>query len=264
MAPLETKQIADFGRYFADHAADYSIIGGAATLLHLEERTPGAHTKATKDLDIAVLDLSADGKRSAFLATFSRYVEEMDYDVFVGQTGKAHAYRFVNPKQPLAPAKIELATRQMAGLQVKGNAQRLTDFDISAIVCDPLYIEHLKTHSEKKALLGPGGAPVNVARVASIILMKALAYVNLSGTPSTREHANRHASDIIRLSAVLRDADRLQVAPKIYAPFEKLLAMKDQAFSPPRVAQLLGALATGDQVAADLRRFITSAESEER
>jgi len=42
-----------------------------------------------------VLDLSADGKTSAFLATFSRYVEEMNYDVFVGQTGKAYAYRFM-------------------------------------------------------------------------------------------------------------------------------------------------------------------------
>ncbi|MGK5084441.1 hypothetical protein WDW37_14195 [Bdellovibrionota bacterium FG-1] len=239
---------------------NYSIIGGAATLLHLEERAQGEHNKATQDLDIAVLDLSTDGNQSLFFATFSRYVAEMEYEAFVGQTGKTHAYRFVKPKKPLAPSKIEIATRQLDGLRLKGNAQRLTDFDISAIVCDQLYIEHLKTHSEKKPLLGPGSAPVNVARVASIILMKALAYVNLSGEAKTREHANRHASDVIRLSAVLRDADSLRVPSELYAPFEKLLAMKDQAFNLPRVAQLLGAAATGDKVVADLRKFITLEE----
>lgn len=262
MPPLETIQIADFGRYFKDHIDDYSIIGGAATLLHLEERAPGEHNKATKDLDIAVLDLSMDGKNSFFLGTFSQYVEEMEYDIFVGQNGKAHAYRFVNPKKSHAPNKIEIATRQIEGLKLKGNAQRLTDYDISAIVCEPIYIEHLKTHSEKKALMGPGSTSVNVARVASIILMKALAYVNLIGATTTREHANRHAADIIRLSAVLRDADSLRVTSELYTPFDRLLAMKEQAFNLPRVVQLLGAGATGDRVITDLRRFITLAEAQ--
>lgn len=139
-------------------------------------------------------------------------------------------------------AHIEIATRQMEGLTLKGNAQRLTDFDISAIVCDPLYIKHLKTHSEKKALLGSG-----VARVVPIILMKALAYVNLSGGTTTREHANRHAADIIRLSAVLRGDDTLQVSSELYTPFEKMVRMREQAFPLPRVAELLGAAATAGE-----------------
>jgi hypothetical protein len=75
MAQLETRDVAEFGEFFKDHLADYCIIGGAATLIHLEERAPGVHNKATKDLDIAVLDLGADGKKSPFLERFKQYVQ---------------------------------------------------------------------------------------------------------------------------------------------------------------------------------------------
>jgi len=258
MAKLETRQVAEFGSYFKDHLSDYSIIGGAATLLHLDERMGGTHNKATKDLDIAVLDLSSDGKSSAFLSRFNQYVDEMEYEVFVGKTNKSCAYRFVNPKNALAPYKIEIATRQMEGLKLKGQAQRLNEFDISAIVCDPMYIEHLKNNSEPKNLSGQGGSLVNVARVGSIILMKALAYINLIGIEGMKDHAGRHAADIVRLSGVLRDSDRIQVHAEIYAPFEKLVAMRDSAFPAARVDEIRGFGITADRVVSDIQQFISS------
>jgi len=81
-------------------------------------------------------------------------VEDVQYEVAVGKTDKAHAYRFVNPKNPLAPLKIKIATRQMDELKLRGDAQRLNEFDISAIVCAPIYINHLKTNSTPTPLSG--------------------------------------------------------------------------------------------------------------
>lgn len=256
MGKLESRQVSEFGAYFKDHLRDYAIIGGAATLIHLDERAGGAHTKATKDLDVAVLDLSPDGKDSAFIERFTRYVTDLKYDIFTGKTEKAHAYRFVNPKTGVAPYKIEIATRKIDGLKLKGDAQRLTEFDISAIVCDPIYIEHQKGQSEPKTLSGAGGGPVNVARVSSIILMKALAYLNLIGKEGMREHAGRHASDIVRLSGVLIDADRIQVNAELYSPFERLIGMKDTAFPEARVAELRGRGINANRVVLDLQQFI--------
>ncbi|MGK5081667.1 hypothetical protein WDW37_00055 [Bdellovibrionota bacterium FG-1] len=253
MTKLQSHQVTEFGAYFKNHLKDYSIIGGAATLIHLDERAAGTHTKATKDLDIAVLDLSADGKTSTFLTRFTRYVDEMQYDVFTGKTEKAHAYRFMNPKAGIAPHKIEIATRLMEGLKLKGEAQRLTEFDISAIVCDPVYIEHLKSHSEAKVLSGTGGAPVNVARASSIILMKALAYVNLIANDAMKHHAARHAADIMRLSAVLNESDRIEVQADLYAAFERLVSMSSTAFPVDRVKEIRGKKVPPDQVISELK-----------
>ncbi len=256
MSRLEAKQIAEFGTYFKNHLNDYSIIGGAATLLHLDERAGTTHNKATKDLDIAVLDLSDDGKTSDFLTHFTRYIEEMKYEVFFGKTQKAHAYRFVNPKDALAPHKIEIATRKIEGLNLKGDAQRLNEFNISAIVCDPIYIAHLKNHSVSKLLSGTGGAPVNVANITSIILMKALAYLNLISIEGMKHHADRHAADIVRLSGVLVDSDKIQVRAELYTPLERLISMKGGAFPDKRVAELRGKGINADRVISDLQQFI--------
>ena len=256
MAQGDPRQIAAFGRYFKEHLADYSIIGGAATLLHLEARAEGRHSKATKDLDIAVLDLTPQGNRSGFLARFREYVEEMRYEAFVGHAGKVCAYRFVDPKNRSAPDKLEIATRQLDGLKLRGSAQRLTAFDISAIACDPIYIEHLKRHSEPMVLPGEGGTPVSVARVGSLILMKALAYLNLIDLPGMKEHAHRHASDIVRLSGILRESDRIEVGGELYGPLEKLFAVKDRAFLPDRVVDLRGFGINAERVIEDIQRFI--------
>ena len=259
MAQLEARQIAEFGLYFKDHLTDYSVIGGAATLLYLEERLPGRHGKATKDLDIAVLDISPNGKESAFLSRFKKYIDEMGYEFFVGKTNEVHAYRFVNPKKELAPSKIEIATRQIDGLGLKStDAQRLTEYDISAIVCDPLYIEHLRQNSEPKQLSGTGGGHVNIAKIGPIILMKSLAYINLIvGDAKSQDHANRHAADIIRLSGILIDSDRIQVSAELWEPLEKLFAMKEKAFQLNRIAVTRGKGIDADRVIADIQKFIS-------
>ncbi len=63
-------------------------------------------------------------------------------------------------------------------------------------------------------------------------------------------HAGRHASDIIRLSGVLRESDSIQVENELYAPLEKLLGMKDSAFSKERVKMV-----RGREITADLREI---------
>ena len=79
----------------------------------------------------------------------------------------------------------------------------------------------------------------------------------LHGLHGVRTAVEAHASDILRLSSVLRDADRIQVSSELFTPFEKLLMMKEQAFNLTRVVQLLGAGATSDQVILNLKKFIT-------
>lgn len=178
MAALNTKQIAEFGNYFKDHLNDYVIVGGAATLLYLDERAPGKHSKATKDLDIIVLDLNPDGRQSSFIKKFTTYIKELNYTASKGQSGDVRAYRFVNPSNSLAPAKIEIATR---------------------------------------------------------------------------------ASDIIRLSSVLIDNDKLTVSDELYAPLEKFFMMKSQSLDSERVRNLRGQGMDADKIIVDIQQYILKA-----
>ena len=251
---IQKNEIADFAKYFKDFSDCYSIIGGTATFIYLEERIPGAHNKATKDLDIVVLDLSNDQKQSKFLDRFKSYIEEIKYTAFEGQDGQVKAYRFTDPQNGLAPRQIEIATRRLGGIPLNQKAQRLDAFDMSAIVCEPEYLEFVRAHSELKPVFGTSSESIPLSKVIPIIMMKALAYINLETTVA--HHANRHASDIIRLSAILQDGDQVPVPSKIHEPFLKLKTHAEKAFNSTRIKELLGHGITAEMILSDIERFI--------
>ena len=251
---IQKTEILDFAKYFKDFSDSYSIIGGTATLLYLDERNPGQHNKATRDLDIVVLDLSNDQKQSRFLDRFKTYVETMQYEAFEGGDGKIKAYRFTDSKNALAPRQIEIATRRLGGIPLTQKTQRLDAFDMSAIVCEPHYIEFVRANSELKPVLGETSELIPLAKVVSIIMMKALAYINLE--ESSAQHAARHASDIIRLSAILLEGDQVSVPDKIYEPYLNFKNRVGTAFNPTRIKELLGSGFTADGILADIDRFV--------
>jgi hypothetical protein len=251
---IQKEEIADFAKYFSDFSDCYSVIGGTATFMYLEERNPGRHGKATRDLDIVVLDHSEDLKQSKFLERFRGYVEKMGYQPFEGENGKVKAYRFINPKGGPAPRQIEIATTCATGVPLTQKAQKLDAFDMSAIVCDPEYLTFVRAHSELKPVLGQGSEPIPLAKVIPIVMMKALAYLNLRET--SESHAGRHASDIIRLSAVVQDGDQTPVSGKIHEPYLKLKENAEKAFSAERLRTILGGGATAADVFTAIDRFV--------
>lgn len=250
---IEKDEILDFAKYFSAFPDCYSVIGGTATLMYLEERNPGQHGKATKDLDIVVLDLSEDQKQSKFLDRFKSYVETMGYSPFEGENGKIKAYRFVDPKKGPAPRQIEIATNAAAGIPLTQKAQKLDAFDMSAIVCDPEYLRFVRANSELRPAMGQGSEPVPLAKVIPIVMMKALAYLNLEGTSGF--HSGRHASDIVRLSSIVQDGDQTQIPQKIYEPYLKLKEKAANAFTAERLKSILGPGATAETVFAAIDRF---------
>jgi hypothetical protein len=252
---IQKGEIADFAKYFNEFSDCYSVIGGTATLMYLEERNPGQHDKATKDLDIVVLDLSGDQKQSKFLERFKSYIEKTGYEPFKGENGKIKAYRFINPKNGPAPKQIEIATTAAEGIPLTQEAQRLNEFDMSAIVCDPDYLEFVRAHSELRPVMGQGSDPVPLAKVIPIVMMKALAYLNLE--EKSGYHAGRHASDIVRLSAIVQVGDETPVPKRIYAPYLELKERADRAFTPERLKAILGSGAAVAQVFEAIDRFAT-------
>ncbi|MDR3606679.1 MAG: hypothetical protein P4M08_04765 [Oligoflexia bacterium] len=250
---VQKDEIADFAKYFSEFSDCYSVIGGTATLMYLDERRPGQHNKATKDLDIVVLDLSGDQKQSKFLEHFKTYVEKMGYRPSQGGNGTIKAYRFIDPKNGPAPKQIEIATSAPGGIPLEQKAQRLTEFDMSAIVCDPDYLKFVRTYSELKPVLGQGTEPIPLAKVIPIVMMKALAYINLEATSTF--HSGRHASDIARLSEIVQAGDETSVPKKIYEPYLKLKERADKAFTPERLKATLRNSATAAEVFEAIERF---------
>jgi hypothetical protein len=64
------KNTTEFIRNFQNYLDCFVVIGGTPTLIYLEQRR-GNVPRATKDLDIVILDISEDGKGKDFLKTLS-------------------------------------------------------------------------------------------------------------------------------------------------------------------------------------------------
>ena len=226
-----------FVKAFEKYRKSFVVIGGTAALLHIEERLDKKPRK-TDDLDIVVLDISEDGTTSPFLTEFVQYVKHCEYECKPLSTGKAQAYRFTKPKDPLAPAILEIATRRELKVEFPAAAQRLESFEMSAIVCEPHYIDLLKVHVVEMVLNDKGDERLTIPKIPLLVVMKAYAYKNLKGSSDARDQnkAEKHLRDVIRLSAAMNAGDTLTVPGAAFAPLEELLQQGASVFSPQRLS----------------------------
>ena len=182
-----------------------------------------------------MLDVAEAEESSRFLAAFSVYVKEQGYACRSLATGKAQSYRFTGPASPLAPAVIEIATTRRGGLPLGQPAQRPEEFDLSALVCEPCLVELLKTYRERYPI--EPGLFLPVPKATLLILLKAYAVLNLMGTgrERMREKVHKHLNDILRLTQVLVESDRIEVPVVAHRYLEDFLANKEAYFDRNRL-----------------------------
>lgn len=202
--------IERFREYFADYAANYVVIGGAACGLYAERyaQTP----RVTHDIDTVLV---VESLTPEFGARFWQFVKDGGYRSQETSQGKHEHFRFRLPSEPDFPEQIELFSRDIGILTVPEGA-RLTPIpldedlsSLSAILMNTAYYRYTIEHSE----LVEG---VHVANKEALICLKCRAYMDLASRRAEGEaidsrKVNKHKRDVFRLTAMLDATERFGV-----------------------------------------------------
>jgi len=204
-----------FREHFASYAEQYVLIGGTAATLTLDEA--GLEFRATKDLDVV---LHIEALNAEFGHAFWAFVEQGGYAIRQASgTGKPILYRFQKPMNERFPIMLELFCRSPDGIEL-ATGSRLTPIplgesasSLSAILLDKVYYDFIIA----------GRKEVNgLARIGEerLIPLKAVAWLDLSarrdrGEPVDAKNIRKHAYDVLRLSQVLTEDSKIEVAAKI-------------------------------------------------
>ncbi|KFL33009.1 MULTISPECIES: nucleotidyl transferase AbiEii/AbiGii toxin family protein [unclassified Sulfurospirillum] len=195
-----------FSQYFKGFEKDYIIIGGIATALN--QRRYGSTSKATKDIDLIVLD---EAENSKFVDRFVQYINEVDYQ-FKGKykEGERILYQFKTPINREAPEMIELFTIQDLE-KPELRFERIYGTEhyayVSAIVFNSDYrelIEHFRIDYSNLSIAAP----------EALIALKALAYVNYKEAGDTRSQ-QKHFDDIKSLAGFVEE-EKVEVSDNIF------------------------------------------------
>lgn len=140
-----------FTAQFADFTDQYTLIGGAACEVHIEQA--GLAFRATKDLDIV---LCVETMGADFTERFLQFVEAGGYEQRERSTGGKEFYRFIKPKDKSYPHMLELFSRKPDAI-ILAPASYLTPIPVedeiaslSAILLDDSYYALLIGRRAKK------------------------------------------------------------------------------------------------------------------
>ncbi len=235
-----------FRAWFADYPHHYTLIGGTAATLAMEEA--GLDFRATKDLDIV---LHRDALTPAFGETLWKFIEAGGYEIRqAGGTGKPTYYRFQKPTDSRFPVMVELFSRAPDLLRPAQNGP-LTPipFDaavssLSAILLDDAY--YAFTLAGRREIDG-----LYTVGEDRLIPLKAIAWLDLSARRERGEHVDtrssrKHANDVLRLSQLLAPATRIHLDARLADDMRKFLdaASADDSLDPKALG--LGRMSLAD------------------
>lgn len=211
---MKIQGLEKFRDYFADYTDHYTLIGGAACYLAMDDA--GLDFRATKDLDIV---LCAESINPAFVQRLWAFVQEAGYQRQEKGTGAKQFYRFSAPDNAQYPAMLELFSRVPDGVVLTGEPH-LTPIpmgedasSLSAILLDQEYYQCIQVGKmliDGVAILGP----------EYILPLKARAWLDLSqrkadGEAIDSKNIKKHRNDVFRLYSILPLALRLTLAPQV-------------------------------------------------
>lgn len=224
----------DFALEFKDFLDCFVVVGGTPSALYMEQRI--GFNKATKDLDIVILEKGQTERSNQFFTKLKGYIELHGYKSEELKSGKAQAFRFTNPTSgKLVPKEIEIATERQKTVSFDRATQRIEEFDMSSIVCEPYIIELLNRYTEEFNL--GNGVHLPVPKPSLLILMKSYAVLNLekSENPKEKTKAEKHLKDIARLTLGLIEGDQIEVMKEAYDHLDDLFQNGDKRFSKDRL-----------------------------
>lgn len=214
------KLFADYFRGYEDH---YVLIGGAACDVWLSKAE--FRPRATKDLDLVLVIEAVD---SSFIAHFWSFIREGGYARSEVSDGPRRCYRFAKPVREDFPFMLELFSRKIGLLEQSAPGSIFpvaVDSSLSALSAimldDTVYSFILGTRRKEFGLM--------VLDHRALIPLKAAAYVDLKAKHEHGEHIDandiaKHRNDVLRLSVLLSEGDRIDIPNKLLLSLRELLA----------------------------------------
>jgi hypothetical protein len=202
---MKIQGLEKFRDYFADSADQYTLIGGAAC--HLAMDDAGLAFRATKDLDIV---LCAEAITPAFVNKLWRFVKEAGYTQQEKGSGERQFYRFACPKHADYPVMLELFSRKPDAVILVGEPH-LTPIpmedeasSLSAILLDDDYYQCINLG--KMQVDG-----ISILGAEYILPFKVKAWLDLTqrkeaGKTVDSKNIKKHRNDVFRLSNLLSPA----------------------------------------------------------
>lgn len=210
-----------FGAFFAGDESRYVLIGGVASMLVLEDA--GLQARATKDLDIVLCVESLD---AAFGRKLWSFIDAGGYAS--RQRGEGHPcfYRFTKPSDPSYPQMLEFFAREPGHAPLLDGAH-LTPVpfeqqvvSLLAILLDADYYAFLHRHT--RSLSG-----LHIVTEKALIPLKARAWLDLVERREREpdavdgKHIRKHCNDVLRLSQLLSETDRIEVPRAIRSDLDR-------------------------------------------
>ena len=211
-----------FKEHFAGFSEHYVLIGGAASVLVMDQA--GVDFRATKDSDIV---LCVEVLDKDFADAFWAFIKLGGYQNQQRSTGKKIFYRFNEPQDKSYPFMLELFSRTPDTL-VLGDDRTLTSIPIdedvdslSAILLDEDYYQFLHQHKVEI-----DSAPI-VTEIC-LIPLKAKAWLDLcmrrdAGEKIDSKKINKHKNDIFRLFQILSPESRIDLPETISHDMQEYL-----------------------------------------
>ncbi len=187
---------------FADYADEYTLIGGAACEMVLDEA--GIAFRGTKDLDIV---LSVEALSEPFVQAFWDFVQAGQYEHQYKGTDKKQFYRFEKPADDEFPYMLELFSRQPDALALADESHLTpipTDDAISSLSAILLSDDYYDFVQGGRRMLN--GIPIVGAE--HLIPLKAKAWCELTqrkaeGQQVDSKDIRKHRNDVFRLYVIL-------------------------------------------------------------
>jgi hypothetical protein len=220
-----------FRDYFKGLEEAYLLIGGAACDHLFEDR--GLVFRATRDLDIILV---AEALTPAFIGRFWAFIQEGGYENKEKSDGQKQYYRFSKPKNPEFPWMLELFSRK-PDVITAAEGMTLTPIpageDLSSLSAILMDEEYYQFTMQQTTLLHD----LPVASDAALICLKAKAYLDLAerkeqGEDLDTKKVTKHRSDVLRLTAVIDPATKVELRGSMRADMEQFIA-KVKAEDPP-------------------------------
>ena len=205
---------------FSQHSDQYTLIGGAACEIVLDQA--GIPFRATKDLDVV---LSVEALSDDFVAEFWRFVNDGGYEHKFGGTEQKQFYRFYKPSTDGFPYMLELFSRQPDALTLT-EGSHLTPipvddpiYSLSAILLDDQYYEFINN----------GRIFINdypVVTAERLLSLKAKAWCELtdrkaSGGAADSRDIRKHRNDIFRLYRVIDPEFNETTPPNVHRDLKR-------------------------------------------
>ena len=214
-----------FQAWFEGFEREYTLIGGTAAKISMDEE--GLPFRGTKDLDIV---LHVEVLTAAFGQQFWKFLQAGGYEKNEVSASKPCLYRFQKPRGEDFPHTLELFSRVPDGVDFTPPGH-LTPIPIdeqvsslSAILLDDDYYQYVLQGRRFKH-----GMPSWVGE-DRLIPLKALAWMELSGRLAGGEiidsrKINKHLSDVIALTALLKNGELVQAPAKVKADLQRFVRM---------------------------------------